>query len=149
MTDVATIAREAALPLEVKKDGLSQRQDGSWIIRFRCHPNDMQDALARAPMGTRYMLALVEIGDNEEPKTKAPVNPLVQRCAILCGDEEFNAFLKHTYPLDWQKSDEDAAIMVRGLLEVQSRRELATNARASAAFEEMLRRFEGWKRGYE
>lgn len=67
MTDIATFARNSALQLEVKKDGLAQRQDGRWQLKVIIHPNDMPAALSLAPMGTRYMAALVEIGDDEQP----------------------------------------------------------------------------------
>lgn len=69
MTDaIAARARTNALSLEVKKDGFSQRQDGSLVLRLKCHPNDMPDEIMKAPMGTRYMAVLVEVEDNGEPK---------------------------------------------------------------------------------
>lgn len=52
--NVATEARAAALQVEVKKDGLSQLQDGSWVLKLKVHPTDMPPALLTAPMGTRY-----------------------------------------------------------------------------------------------
>ena len=67
MNSIAAMARTSALSLEVKKDGFTQRQDGSVILRLRCHPNEMPDAVMKAPMGTRYMAVLVEIDDNEIP----------------------------------------------------------------------------------
>lgn len=69
MTDMtpAARARENALSVEAKKHALRQQQDGCWIMTLRVHQNDMPEQIMKAPMGTRYMLALVEIGDDEQP----------------------------------------------------------------------------------
>lgn len=142
MSELATIS------LEAKKDGLQQRQDGSWLLRLRLHPHDDIAELSKAPMGQRFAVVLCAIKDDETPEEK-PVNKLVQRCAILCEEQSFKSFLEDVYPLDWHKADGDAVSLVRSICGVQSRRELATNSIAAAEFEEMLRRFEGWKRGYE
>lgn len=68
MADQPTIARAAALHVEAKKHGYRQTQDGV-VVSFVLHPQEIPDALATAALGTRYMLAMVEIGDNDEPKT--------------------------------------------------------------------------------
>src|SRR3990167_1866168 len=66
MTKPAAIARENASTIEVKKHAYRQTQDGI-VISFVMHPNEVPDTLATAPLGTRYMAALVEIGDDEQP----------------------------------------------------------------------------------
>lgn len=63
----AARAREAALSVEAKKHALRQQQDGCWIMTLRVHQNDMPEAVMKAAMGTRYQLAMVEIGDDEQP----------------------------------------------------------------------------------
>jgi hypothetical protein len=52
--------------LEAKKLAYRQSRDG-FVISFVVHPSDMPDALAVAPLGQRYMLALAAIGDDEKP----------------------------------------------------------------------------------
>lgn len=66
MTALATKAREIAQHCEAKKHALRQTQDGI-VVAFVLHPSDVPAALQLAPLGTRYMLALVEIGDDEAP----------------------------------------------------------------------------------
>jgi hypothetical protein len=66
MSDIATTARENASHCEAKKHALRQTQDGI-VVAFVLHPNDVPAALQLAPLGTRYMLALVEIGEDETP----------------------------------------------------------------------------------
>lgn len=65
--NVATKARAAAVHCEAKKDGLRQTQDGLWRVTFTVSPLDMPASLMAARPGTRYLLALVEIGDDEQP----------------------------------------------------------------------------------
>ncbi len=78
MTDMtpAARAREAALSVEAKKHALRQQQDGCWIMTLRVHQNDMPEAIMKAAMGTRYMLALVEIGDDEQPISQRDPSPI-------------------------------------------------------------------------
>lgn len=62
MTDI----RDATISCECKKIAYRQTKDGV-VVSLLVHPNDVPDALATAPLGTRYMAALVEIGDDEQP----------------------------------------------------------------------------------
>lgn len=150
MADAATIARENAMGCEARKIAYRQSKEG-FVVSFAVHPNDVPDGLAVAAIGTRYMLALVEIGDDENPVEQKP-DRTVQRAGVLCTDKEFQSFLRTTQPSLWGEAGGDdetrAAAVLRRLCEVQSRKELATDHRASAAFESLLTRFEGWRRGY-
>ncbi len=64
---IADQARNLAISLEAKKDALAQRQSGDWKISFTVQGIDMDARLAKAAMGTRYAMVLVEIGDDEQP----------------------------------------------------------------------------------
>lgn len=48
---------------EAKKHAYRQTQDGI-VVSFVVHPNDVSTAMAVAPLGTRYMVAFAEIGDD-------------------------------------------------------------------------------------
>jgi len=72
MTDAATKARENATSCEAKKHAYRQTQDGV-VVSFVLHPQEVPAALTLAALGTRYMLALVEIGDDEQPKEVMPI----------------------------------------------------------------------------
>lgn len=56
----------SAIHFEAKKHAYRQTQDGV-VVSFVVHPNDLNAAFAVAPLGTRYVLALAEIGDDEQP----------------------------------------------------------------------------------
>lgn len=59
--------RDNAIHCEAKKHAYRQTQDGV-VVSFVLHPQEVPEGLAIAALGTRYMLALVEIGDDEKPK---------------------------------------------------------------------------------
>jgi hypothetical protein len=65
---IADAARDNAIAIELKKDGLSQRQSGDWVVRFTVQSADMDERLTKAAMGTRFVAALVEVGDDEQPR---------------------------------------------------------------------------------
>lgn len=154
MTDMAPAsrAREAALSVEAKKHALRQQQDGCWIMTLRVHQNDMPEAIMKAAMGTRYMLAMVEIGDDEEPVSRAvsqaekqpepasrlPSQPVradkerrqfseiapAQQAGILCGERAFRLFLAETFPQVWTITNRDPAASVREICKVDSRSDI-------------------------
>jgi hypothetical protein len=66
MTDTATAAREAAMNCEAKFYAFRKTKDGT-IVSFVLHPQDVPDGLATAEIGARFVLALVEIGEDEKP----------------------------------------------------------------------------------
>jgi hypothetical protein len=150
LNDLPTIARDNAMGCEARKIAYRQSKDG-FVVSFAIHPNDVPDGLAVAGIGTRYMLALVEIGDDEKPVDRGH-DRTVQRAGILCADKEFQSFLRTQHALRWSEAEGDdetkAAAVLRRLCEISSRKELATDHRASAAFESLLSKFEGWRRGF-
>jgi|SRR5215472_9041286 len=95
---------------EALKYALRQARDGL-VVSFVIHPSDIPDALLLAPIGTRWVLAAVEIADDEQPKQPeiihepAPINrsdaarkaydqadPMAQartRSVLLAKDRQF------------------------------------------------------------
>lgn len=76
----------AAIHFEVKKHAVRQTADG-WVVSFVVHPNDMDSAFAVSPLGTRYMLAVAEIGDDELPVSPAGPQPQTQERATVAGKD--------------------------------------------------------------
>lgn len=159
---IADTARENAIPLEVKKDGLQQRQNGDWVVRFTVQASDMNQRLTQAPMGTRYMAVLVEIGDDEQPvvspssgeATDAPAQPTERRewrelqpsaqAAIRCNEPVFWAFLREE--MNQRVADSDtAATAVRKICNVNSRAHFNTNHVARVLWHSLDQKFTLWK----
>lgn len=63
---IAEQAVSSHLHFEAIKAAYRQTKDG-FAITLVVNPHDMPDALATAPLGTRYVAVLVEIGDDEKP----------------------------------------------------------------------------------
>ena len=142
-----------ATPIEVRKIAFRQSAKDGLVITFAVHQDDMTPELAAAPIGTRFMAALVEIGDDEQPVERGKQHPIVQRAAILCGETLFQKFMEEEFPLDWEEAnpfsggaDKTAAIL-RTACGISSRKELAADPMAVAKFDKLTAKFEMWKRG--
>ena len=163
---IADQARNLAISLEAKKDRMAQRQSNDWAVTFTVQGIDMDPRLTQAPMGTRYAMVLVEIGDDEQPvqrkeaspAPRQPVNPRQadgakrdwhslqpqQQAGIRCGEPAFIAFLKEQRPDDWREA-EDAASCVRLICGVASRVELGINRKAGVIWKQLDDQYQAWK----
>lgn len=55
-----------AIHFEAKKHAWRQTQDGI-VVSFVLHPSEIDAGFAVAPLGTRYIVAVEQIGDDETP----------------------------------------------------------------------------------
>jgi len=55
-----------AIHFEAIKYAFRQNKEGV-VISFVVHPNDLPDGMLTSAIGSRFMIALVEIGDDEQP----------------------------------------------------------------------------------
>ena len=145
------LAIENAISLELKKDGLSQRQSGDWVLRFVVQAADMDQRLTSAAMGTRFQVALVEIGDDELPKQKGKLDwrelqPAAQ-AGIRANDPVFYSFLNETDRILNKKitGADEAAEIIRNICGVKSRSELGTNHKARILWHQLDEHFQAWK----
>lgn len=99
-----------------------QNKDGH-VLAFVVHPANMPDAVALAPIGSRVMVTLTEIGDDEKPAEKPTEKPkprqswgsmsYAQRSGILRNDKRFQEWLGVDNP-------DDAADIIRRKCGVES-----------------------------
>lgn len=152
----------AAFHVEAKLHGFRRTQDGV-VVSFVLSPIDVPKQLALDPLGTRYMLALAEIGDDEQPVTDktapehkappparsmaaheryangTPQEQAVVRAALLAKDPEFQKWVSPIrYP---HVTEEDAAMFIRHECKVYSRGAIAEYESAYNAFIELENRF--------
>jgi hypothetical protein len=163
-------ARNNAISLEAKKDALAQRQNGDWKVSFTVQGIDMDTRLTQAPMGTRYAVVLVEIGDDEQPVQKEArakprqsnppsphpdgaarpkmdwrdVQPAAQ-AAMQCEKPEFWAFLREEFKYPYINHPDLAAVAVRTICGVKSRSELGTNHKARILWKHLDDQFHVWR----
>lgn len=158
---VAERAVTNAIPLEVKKDGLQQRQNGDWVLRLVVQAADMDPRLTNAAMGTRYQAALVEVGDDEEPKGRVDwstiqsaaksakermdwrgMQPTAQ-AGIRCADQRFRDFLAVEHGFNTNDA-EQAAVVVRQLCGVESRKDLSIKHKARSLWHQLDTQYREW-----
>lgn len=155
--------RDNAMHCEAKKHAFRQTQDGV-VVSFVLHPQDVPPSLALASLGTRYMLALVEIGDDEQPVAGSPVSNAAssdepapgkphaswhkpspaQQAGILCNDPAFTKFLLERYPDTIRNSN--ASQTVRTLCGVTSRSEIQRGTKAALLWADIVADYRAWMR---
>jgi hypothetical protein len=164
---IADEARDSALHCEMVKYAYRQTKDGV-VVSFVVHPNDVPAALSISHIGARYMVALVQLGDDELPIAQAEKEKQTlpspkprpvpqagarrdwrelqpqQQAGIRCAEPVFVAFLKEVYPKVWREV-EDAAAAVRAICDVHSRVELGTNHKARVRWHLLDEQFTAWK----
>lgn len=138
-----------AIPIEVKKDGLQQRQNGDWVLRLVVQAADMDQRVTAAPMGTRYQAVLVEVGDDELPKEQPKgkldwreVQPAAQ-AGIRCAEPRFRDYLAVEHGIN-TKTAQEAAEAVRTLCGVNSRAQLGVNHKARALWHSIDSGYREW-----
>jgi len=155
------------LNLEAKKDGLQQRQDGTWTLKLTVNGEDMQNAvdLLKAPMGQRYMVAMVALDEDDEEtahralekaahrQNKLPGNAAkpkrhwndlsrAEQAGILCADERFQEFLLDTLGYAVNPGDAEAAAKaVREHCYVTSRKDLDQYTTAAATWDHLVAQY--------
>lgn len=139
-------ARAAAIHCEAKKHAYRQTQDGV-VVSFVIHPQEVPDGLALASLGTRYMLALAEIGDDEKPvkpkaggESKRSWDDLsyAEQAGIRCGEPAFQKFIGEVH------GEGDPAALVRRLCGVGSRRDIRPGTDAGEAWAEIESDYRLW-----
>lgn len=152
---------------EAKKHAYRQTQDGI-VISFVMHPDDVSQAIAMAPLGTRFMVGFAEIGDDERP-VETPVGKLedeppnavmpkkrdaAQIAGARCKDKNFQHFIhenyNHLWKGTWNNGDEDydereTVRLVRFICGVQSRAHIPDNPTALERWQHLEGRFQNWR----
>ena len=152
----ASQATANAICLEVKKDGLQQRQSGDWSLRFTVAGVEIDHRLVRAAMGARYQCVLVEVNDDEEPVDHQAIDRdkwrdlgPVKQAGIRCKDPVFFAYLteEHTTRMDPITNEHEAAVFIRGVCGVASRKDFALpgNHRARTLWHQIDNAFQAWR----
>ena len=133
--------REVAIDFEAVKYQMRQTKEGH-ILQLAIHPNDAPPELFQHLIGTRYRVAMVAIGDDEQPAptpAQADAAKAVRQAAMLCQDGNFHDWLAYEYGTF--PDEEHATIKLRELLGVTSRSELKTNAKARQQLERVMGSF--------
>lgn len=161
-------AVQSAIAMEAKKDSLRQMQNGDWKVSFTVSALDMDQRLSAALPGTRYQAVLVEIGDDEMPIAKSgdakpqpdkqtPVSPVgakpprdwrdiqaSNQAGMQCDKPAFWRFLEEECGWNGIENADDAAVAVRNLCKVISRKEFDADDKAKLRWCTLQDQFDAW-----
>lgn len=134
------------IQFESVKAGLRQSKDG-YMLTLSVHPNDIPDDLVKDFVGSRYMVVMVRLGDDETPMNREhafPGDHAVKMAGILCRDPAFWDWLHEN---EWlQEKNETACVeWLVDFLGIESRKELKTNSEARELFNNIRKKFESWQ----
>jgi len=136
-------AKKNTLQCEVVKIAMSQDRNGH-ILKLSIHPNDLPKDLVLDPLGSRYVMVLARLNDQDEvltPKEKSDGEKAVDIAGLMCRNPRFMAWLADRgYARDDTESSAIAAI--REFCSIRSRSELATSEEALRKFNELKAEFE-------
>lgn len=128
-----------ALQFEALKVALKQDATG-YVLTVKVHPDEIPEELLRDFVGSRYMVAMARLNDDETPQ---PVNNRVKLAGMLCRDTQFQQWCSSNF--DVSISEADATRVVYDVCAITSRTELNGNAEAKQAFDKLTKEFYEWR----
>ena len=136
-------AEKNTLQCEVIKIAMAQDKNGH-ILKLAIHPNDLPKDLVLDPLGSRYVMVLARLNDQDEvvkPKENSEGDKAVDIAGLLCRNPRFIAWL---FARGYSGGDTqaDAVEGIRDHCSIQSRSELATNEAARKKFNGLKDEFE-------
>lgn len=137
-----------AVNFEAVKVSMSQNKDGI-MLKLSIHPNECPPSLHADWVGSRYIVALVKLNDDDtvvEDKDKAAGRKAVAMAGTMCRNPKFMDWLHRQGIADY--ATEEAAIdALKRHLAIGSRSELSSDAAARSRFMDLVSSFEVDMRG--
>ena len=134
-----------AIHFEAIKVAMNQSKDGFKLV-LAVHPEDAPERLFRCPVGTRLMVALVEIDDNDQPKMLPqsqeidPGKEAVSYAGQLCREPAFQRWM-FTKGYATTPTLDDTVDGLRRLVGMVSRKELAEDEEKRRVFHQIARAY--------
>ena len=135
--------RDAAIHFEAVKVSTRQNKDGTYIT-LAIHPSEVPVDLIAAPVGLRYVVAMVQTNDHGEPVKGADAEAgdrAVQSAAMLCRNPKFQQWMAKQ-GLAFDVSELGCADALRVACNIQSRSELKDNRHARKLLDDLKERYE-------
>ena len=147
-----TEVRDAAVHFEAVKTSMSQSKQVT-VLRLALHPNEVPPSLHTDWVGSRYMVAMVKLDEEDQPEMsdqQRETNRLIASAGMLCRNLDFAKFLFDAdtllgVPNDEAEREKRVAGALREALGVESRSEMRTNSVARERFKNMVEEFTKWK----
>lgn len=132
--------RDNAINFEAVKIGLSQTDKSGVILRLSIHPHDVPTEVLTDALGSRYVVAMVRLNDQDEVETRQneqAIQRLIASCGLLCREVDFQAFLG-------VENEDDAVESIRKQCGIKSRSEFRDNVSAREAFKRIREEYKLW-----
>jgi len=135
--------KELALNFEAVKVSMSQDKNGT-NLRLCIHPDDVPQELHQHWVGSRYMVAMVKLTDEDEPELSEDQirkQRLFKSAIMVCKEESFWSYMSDTNPFSLGSlinSEEGCAKHLRDRLGISSRSDLKKDNDALKKFENIL-----------
>jgi len=134
------------IQFEAVKTALRQSKEG-YVLSLAVHPDDLPGDLMRDFVGSRYVVVMVRLGDDEQPIARdgdPEGETAVKLAGILCRDPKFWDWL---HEKEWlmEKNEEAATEWLTDYLHIESRRELKSDREARDLFLALRRLFNAWR----
>ena len=152
--------KKAAINFEAVKVSMSQTKDGI-ILRLALHPNECPPSLHTDWVGSRYMVAMVKLGDDDTPQIpdqNREIDKMISQAGLLCRNPEFTEYLHKMNITTYDPTgkfptltpDENGVVeALRNYLGIISRSELRNNSQAREKFKALVDGFTRYKKGYQ
>ena len=130
---------------EGKKIALKQTKDGI-VMSLAIHPDDLPEELMRDFVGSRYMVVMVRLGDEEKPLNRDEFagSQMVKLSGMLCRDKDFWDYLYDDNQL-FEKSEASCVDWMTSYLGVTSRADIKTNIEAQGLLKQINAKYKEWK----
>jgi hypothetical protein len=128
---------------EAVKVALKQDRTG-YILTLNIHPDDLDERILRDFVGSRYMVVMARIDENQQPLNRGEFVDPVKLAGILCKSKEFQLFLQDIGEL-FDITEKDAAEWLRQELKITSRSELKGNEESTRRLLQINEEFKQWK----
>lgn len=146
--------RGSALSFEGVKVSMSQDKNGI-ILRLNVHPNDCPKELHTDWVGTRYMIAMVRLNDDDtvDDRGHVDIGKLIASAGLLCRNHEFYEYLYGVYQMKYvttaSEMEAQCVEVMKRLCNIKSRTEFRDNEAARKQFEALRSDFMVWKKGWK
>ena len=130
---------------EAKKIALKQTKDGH-VLTLAIHPDESPDEILRDFVGSRYMVVMVRLGDDEKPVNREEYAgaQLVKLAGMLCRDKDFWQYLYENGDL-YEQNEVACTDWLKATLAVESRSEIKTDQISQNTLKEIYANYKEWK----
>ena len=129
------------------KTAFRQSKDG-YTLSLAIHPDEIPADLMKDFVGSRYMVVMVRLGDDDQPMVREdtfPGDAAVKAAGILCRDKEFWEWVFTVAAVEVNSEDECRAWLC-DYLGIEARRELKTSVEARELFNKLHKSYNHWSK---